>query len=116
MTRVKAKYNGTKKEDGLLVVQYIERTNPMDRIDKMMRCVCLRQSTPYRFDYSITKKEKDQLSKVSECLGVELFRFVARGASLVRENFLSKPFKNPRHQAQKRLYVNSFAPQFEEAL
>lgn len=116
MFRAEARHNGLKTEETLESVQYMEFSESLDKMDKVLGCACLRWSTSDELDYSKMKEGKDAGQEVGVWFGIEPFSSVAERISVVRENHPIKPFILLRYSAQQKFYDNRFSPNFAEAL
>lgn len=101
----------------LALLQYMDCTDPVDNVEKMLNCVCMRGNTSDNDDYSMSRAEEAfGVRENGEWFGIEPFRSIEGCISVVKDNHPIALFTKPPHWAQQRFCVHRFASVFEKAM
>lgn len=90
-------------------VRYFEITPPIDNVDRVLNCLCLRWATGDECDRTITPDlQADDTMKVGEWYGVIPFSSITSVHHIVRSNYSVYPFTSQLPWPLYRFYVNRF--------
>lgn len=92
-------------------VQYMEVTRPLDYVDEVLNCVCLRWSTADEIDHTIpclSNMRNSGNSSSSPWFGLVKANTVLGSVHVVRQKYEVKPFTKHIAWEEQRFYINRF--------
>lgn len=90
-------------------VQHFDITIPIDEIDNVLNCVCLRWATRDEFGYTINFKSSSQNKvEIGEWYGLVPLASVILGFHIFQSNYAVQPFLPYTPWPAPRFYVNQF--------
>lgn len=91
------------------LIQYFEITSPIDSVDRVLRCLCLRWATDDEVDLTVNENlSSADIIEVGEWYGVVPFSSVRSVHHIVRSNYCVSSFTSPLPWPLHRFYVNRF--------
>ena len=91
-------------------VQYMEVTNPLSQVDKVLVCVCLRWATEDGVDRTLNIEASLQRNRVEagEWYGLVPFSSIMSTVHILRSNIAIPPFSPQLPWPLHRFYINRF--------
>ena len=90
-------------------VQYMQSTQPIDAVDRELKCLCLRWATEDEIDHTLSDVPDDgQPVEVGKWFGIEHVDSIMGSVHVVRSNFTVHPFTPEIPWSHHRFYVNRF--------
>jgi len=90
-------------------VQYMQCTPPVDEVDDLLRCVCLRWATDDGIDHTVLPvPSRGRPVVVGEWYGIEPMQSILGTVHVLRSNFAVAPFTSELPWSHHRFYINRF--------
>jgi len=103
--------HGRKQE--LAFVQFMQCTPPLDHVDDILQCVCLRWATEDGVDHTVTPvPTRGRPVLAGDWYGIEPVQSILGTVHVVRSNFAVSPYTQELPWSHHRFYVNRFYRDF----
>ena len=94
----------------LAFLKYFICSAPVDEVDKILNCICLRWETEDGIDHSLSPGSLGQHILAGEHYGLASFQSLCGVAHIVRSNYGIHPFTEELPWTHHRFHVNRFLP------